>query len=639
MHAKGKRDCATKVVCERMLKKNPKLIENLKEIEEFTRFYEKMGTRFKMGIIRIPVVVHVVYNPSNPSGNISVAQIQSQLDVLNEDYRMLNPDISTVPSEFQPFTGDARIEFHLAVRDPDCNSTTGITRTETTVTAFDPSVSDGVKFDSQGGKSGWPPDKYLNMWVCKLVSPYLGYGTPPGYSPAYDGLVMDYRYFGTIGTATSPFDLGRTSTHEVGHYFNLIHIWGDDEDEADVCSESDEVDDTPEQGIMNFGCPTFPKTSECGSPDGDMFMNYMDYVDDSCMVMFTEGQVLRMTAALFGPRASLLGSDALSPPTPSHDLWIQDYPDDIGDEPNTISEKMYRSQDIWIRNSNDGLINQEHENPVYGSTNYVYVRVKNRGCDSSDSGTVKLYWAKASTALSWPAPWDGSITSPALMGDPIGSQSVTVSSGDYEILEFAWSPPNPADYSSFGADKSHFCLLARIETSSSSPYGMTTPETSGLNSNVRNNNNIAWKNVTIVDASLGSEIGYVTVGNMDKETFLSKLVFDETIDKWMTIFRWGYVDVDLGSKLYDLWKKGGMKANGIKVVGGNTIRILKSEAWIANILMEPGALYTIAIKFAPFDTPPIENNFFKFNVTQSKIFGRGYQLLGGETFVIKSLKK
>jgi hypothetical protein len=157
-----------------------------------------------------------------------------------------------------------------------------------------------------------------------------------------------------------------------------------------------------------------------------MFMNYMDYSDDDCMNMFTAGQVVRMDGALLTTRASLLASEGLVPPAASAapDLWMQDVSDDVGEEPDPSSQPMYISNDIWVRLSNDGVLNEDHQNPEYrppgSASNYVYVRVRNRGCSGTQSGTLKLYWAKASTGLSWPAPFDGTVSTPALMGGLIG---------------------------------------------------------------------------------------------------------------------------------------------------------------------------------------------------------------------------
>ena len=197
-------------------------------------------------------------------------------------------------------TADARIEFKLATTDPAGNPTTGITRTATATTAF--SDDDSVKSAATGGADAWPSDKYLNIWVCPLGGGLLGYAQFPGGPAATDGVVILHSAFGTSGTAAAPFNLGRTATHEIGHWLNLRHIWGDD---GTGCSGSDFVADTPNQGGPNYGVPTFPKVSCGNGPNGDMFMNFMDYVDDSAMIMFTAGQVTRMQATLDGLRSSI----------------------------------------------------------------------------------------------------------------------------------------------------------------------------------------------------------------------------------------------------------------------------------------------------------------------------------------------
>ena len=183
-------------------------------------------------IITIPVVFHVVYASS--AENISDAQIQSQLDVLNDDFRRLNADADNT----WPQAADTEIEFCLASFDPQGNPSNGILRVPTTVSGF--GTNDAVKSSSSGGSDAWPAGDYLNFWVCNIGGGILGYAQFPGGSDATDGVVCGYQYTGTIGTATSPFDLGRTATHEVGHWLNLRHIWGDG-----ACGASDFVDDTP----------------------------------------------------------------------------------------------------------------------------------------------------------------------------------------------------------------------------------------------------------------------------------------------------------------------------------------------------------------------------------------------------------
>jgi transposase len=194
---------------------------------------------------------------------------------------------------------DANIQFALASEDPDGGTTTGITRTRTEQTAF--GVDDAVKSAATGGVDPWPSDRYLNIWVCNLADGLLGYAQFPGGPPETDGVVILNTAFGTTGTATAPFNRGRTATHEVGHFLNLRHIWGDDF----LCAASDLAADTPNAAGPNFGKPNFPHVSCNNGPNGDMFMNYMDYVDDDSMFMFTPQQVARMLATLEGPRSML----------------------------------------------------------------------------------------------------------------------------------------------------------------------------------------------------------------------------------------------------------------------------------------------------------------------------------------------
>ena len=289
------------------------LSERMNEIERFTQQWMAAhpngdGSR---ALYNIPVVVHVVYNTT--SENISDAQIQSQLAVLNKDFSKTNTDASGVPSVWQSIAANTDVQFCLATVDPNGNATHGITRTSTSVTSF--STNDNVKFNSSGGKNAWNAADYLNLWVCDLGGGVLGYAQFPGGPASTDGVVIDYQAFGTTGTAAAPFHLGRTATHEVGHWLNLYHIWGDD---GSSCSGTDNVSDTPNQADENYGCPAFPTVSCSNGPNGDMFMNYMDYSDDACLLMFTNGQKARMQSlfASGGARYSLLASGGCGTPPP-----------------------------------------------------------------------------------------------------------------------------------------------------------------------------------------------------------------------------------------------------------------------------------------------------------------------------------
>jgi hypothetical protein len=297
------RTCATQQVHERLLRTAPGYREARDASENHALRAAMFPVAGRTGCTKIPVVVHVVYKTA--AQNISDAQVKSQIDVLTADFRKKNADVSSTPGAFSALATDARVVFELAKTDPSGNPTTGITRTATTVTSF--TDDDAVKSAATGGANAWPADKYLNIWVCPLSGGLLGYAQFPGGPAATDGVVIRHSAFGTTGTAAAPFNLGRTATHEVGHWLNLRHIWGDD---GTGCSGSDFVTDTPNQAGPNVGVPAFPHVSCGNGPNGDMFMNYMDYVDDAAMVMFSAGQVTRMQATLDGLRS------AIGAPTP-----------------------------------------------------------------------------------------------------------------------------------------------------------------------------------------------------------------------------------------------------------------------------------------------------------------------------------
>lgn len=284
------RQCAADEIFQQQ-SKNPKIAQQRQQIEEHTRaFLDKRkngAAQARTGILTIPVVVHVIYNKAQE--NISDAQIQSQIDVLNEDFRKMNSDASKTPAEFT--AADMQIQFTLAQ----------VTRKYSSKTSW--GTNDAMKKSSQGGVDPVDPAHNMNMWICNIGGGILGYAQFPGGPAATDGVVFSPQYCGSRDKQpagetfylSAPFDKGRTATHEVGHYLNLRHIWGDGN-----CSADDYVTDTPTAAAANYGCPTYPQKS-CSSNGGfssDMFMNYMDYVDDACMFMFTAGQKARMDAVL-----------------------------------------------------------------------------------------------------------------------------------------------------------------------------------------------------------------------------------------------------------------------------------------------------------------------------------------------------
>lgn len=301
-NAQNQRTCASWDKFIELRNSNPKLFEKMQQELERAQTSTRPDNE-ERAIVTIPVVVHVVY--ANATQNISDARIQSQIDVLNTDFAGLNSDSTFIPTVFKPLFAKTEIRFCLAQRDPSGNATTGILRVPTTTASF--STNDGVKSSTTGGSNAWDRSKYLNLWSCNMSGGILGYAQFPGGAAATDGVVISYQYFGTTPTGT--FNKGRTATHEVGHWLGLYHIWGDD---GGACTGSDNIADTPNQADANYGCKTHPYVT-CSNVNGDMFMNYMDYGDDRCLVMFSNGQKTAMNNVINGARASLKTSDGCLP--------------------------------------------------------------------------------------------------------------------------------------------------------------------------------------------------------------------------------------------------------------------------------------------------------------------------------------
>ncbi len=277
-------------------------------IELRNQIYQQLSTAriTDDDVLTIPVVVHVVYHTDEE--NIDDVRIFTQINVLNEDFARLNADAENTPEEFQGIAANCKIQFCLASFDPNGDSTTGITRTFTDRETWPIGIAENVKYSDSQGVDAWPANSYLNFWLCNLQSGILGYSSMPGGAPEGDGIIIGYKFFGLGDISSAPYNLGRTATHEVGHWLGLFHIWGDD---LGSCSQDDEIEDTPLQADHNFDCPEFPLTDECSpEPPGIMFMNYMDYTDDNCMNIFTQGQSNVMREVLLTLRGSILNSPA-----------------------------------------------------------------------------------------------------------------------------------------------------------------------------------------------------------------------------------------------------------------------------------------------------------------------------------------
>ncbi len=298
--------CVTHEMYEQQLNINPELRAKVEQWEKegqenmnkVLNNKSTQSTQKGSSVVKIiPVVFHVIHE-GGPE-NISRAQLENQIDILNADFRRLNADTSATPAVFKPLSGDTEVEFKIATLDPNGNCTDGVVRVYSSLTNS-ASPRDLVK-----GLSYWPSNKYLNIWIVKSIAPssgtvgiVAGYAQFPGIgSTTTDGVVFRHDFTGAIGTANAS-NAGRTATHEVGHWLGLYHIWGDD---GTACTGSDQVSDTPNQaGPNQTTCPSWPKISCSNGPNGEMFTNYMDYTRGNCQNMFSVGQSNRMNAVLNG---------------------------------------------------------------------------------------------------------------------------------------------------------------------------------------------------------------------------------------------------------------------------------------------------------------------------------------------------
>lgn len=309
----GAQVCLSQDLLNGQLQQQPVVAADRARMETFTQnWIEENGHGTPRELAIIPVVVHVVW--STAAENISDEQIISQIEVLNKDFRKTNADSENVMyPPFRNVRADAEIEFQLATVDPFGNATTGITRTQTNIPEigiFRVNGKRAICYEELGGHDVWCSNHYLNIWIGAFPPGIAGEASFPGQDiPEEDGVRIAPHRFGTVGTASTPYHLGRTATHEIGHYFNLYHVWGNSGNANPDCLFDDEVADTPKQtGNYLNQCPTFtpPWQSSCIANTPDMFCNYMNYTDDACMVMFTQGQKLRMRATLDNSRSGLV---------------------------------------------------------------------------------------------------------------------------------------------------------------------------------------------------------------------------------------------------------------------------------------------------------------------------------------------
>jgi len=297
--AQAQEKCLSEIMFQEAAAKNSALLHSRQDLEDWTKEYLKANEHNHLGESAaqvnkiIPVVVHVIHYGGGE--NISKAQILNQIETLNLDFNYLNADTTNTPAVFRPLAGVTNVEFKMAQLDPNGNCTDGILRIYSALTY---NARNNVK-----ALSYWPSNQYLNIWVVSSIenssgSPgqVIGFAQFPGTGPAStDGIVVKHDFMGSIGTAANSGNLGRTATHEIGHWLNLRHIWGD------ATCGNDQVSDTPTQFEANLStCFVWPHISNCAgnAPNGDMYTNYMDYTNGDCQNMFSIGQSARMNATL-----------------------------------------------------------------------------------------------------------------------------------------------------------------------------------------------------------------------------------------------------------------------------------------------------------------------------------------------------
>ncbi len=362
--------------------------------------------------------------------------------------------------------------------------------------------------------------------------------------------------------------------------------------------------------------------------------NIMAYSNSSCGFLFSPGQRIRIHEtiehypAIYNP---VMSQNTI-------DLYVQDTENDIGQEPNIHTDIFWNSKDIWVRNQNDGTVVQEHQNPIYDpiNPNYIYVKVKNKGCStSSGSDQLKLYWAKANTALDWPIYWNGQVTIGTIpMGGELGTLTIPpIPPGEESILEFEWYVPNPSDYGG-NPNPWHFCLLTRIE---SNDDPMAFPEVNFITDNVRNNNNIAWKNTTVIEVipntpSIGAVIGVCNPLSISK-TYSLEFIADVN-EPGKAIYQEAEIGVEMDDILFDAWERGNNNGNNFAATANDhKIIATGNNLLIDDIAFEANEYGTAYITFN-FLTKELTNkqNYTYQVIQRDKATGK---IIGGETFEIK----
>lgn len=463
-------------------------------------------------------------------------------------------------------------------------------------------------YGSSGAVMDYPANSNANILTVGSItstgarSSFSGYGTP------LDVVAPGSNILSTVPTqgTSSMNGTSMASPHVTGLVALILSI--------NPCLSGQQVRDIIEKTAQKVGAYSY--TTTVGRPNGT-WNNQMGY-----------GLIDAYAAVLMAQR--MYSADL--------DLYVRDSIGDIGLEPNTLTKIMWRSDDIWVRHLNDnGLVHQNPEYNANGTPNYVYVRVINKSCQASTGNELlKTYWSKAATSLSWPLHWNGTLyQNGVLMGAPIGTLNIPVlQPGQEVILRFPWVVPNPANYNIINPEPWHFCLLARIEAANDP---MTFTETTDLNSNVKNNNNIAWKNLSIVDLipNVVKNIGgVIAVGKpYDKPRPFYLEFTAQNAEKGKAIYDVAEVTIDMDKNLRQAWELGGRKLQFMEErKEDNKIVVKGNYAILNNLYFDTEEMGTLNLTFNFLTDQSTEKSEFTYDVIQKDALTG--EIIGGETYVI-----
>ncbi len=468
-------------------------------------------------------------------------------------------------------------------------------------------------------------------------------------------------------------------SHELGHLFGLRHMFGNgrngvveehvtrdtsDRDNFNAYTAGDQIYDTPampnfwnsafgtwKDSITNqsmsildttdctFDSSQYNFTDEQGTPlqitTYDV-RNYMMYAADDCKEHFTTGQGVWMLETIEHNFTTLYEPWTIS--NPGMDLYVKDSPEDYGVEPNIETVYLWESEDIWVRHQLDGI--KQSQNPVYNPSNpnYVYVRIINRSCDTSAEGAkLRVFWTKASPSLSWPYSWIGNYfpNNGPLMGDTIGTVNIpAIAPGESAIVHIPWVVPNPQSYSEITSSPWHFCLLAKVVSNNDPTTSLPNGSTS-LNDFVAMNNNVAWKNITVVQfnpSAVEQPIGgVIAVGNPLEHIENFNLEFSSGRVNNKKLFEEAEISISLGDIAFNAWVRGGGISTGLRQEG-HTFIVTRDNASLKNMRFNAKEVGTAHLKFNFLTEEVTNQDHYVYRAIQTHSSSRS--IFGGETYEI-----